>query len=173
MDLTKIVLEQVEFPDFENFLSYWHKDEQDDIDCVFYSRIKNPLMYETYEYAIEDFFNHPVANQLSVNEKGRWKRVNARYDYNLEKVVEDFSETARADAYKQNFFEMKFGYGMHSYDLLVVSFVELHNKVIVGHDVRVPMNMSSYLSIKQQKNSEEIQSGERFEYKRAHGIWVP
>jgi len=190
MDLTKIVLEQVECADFDEFASYWHKDQRDYWPIIMYARITSPLAYERYEDAVRDFFTHPEANQLAVNIGGPWAKVNVRFfnKRDLEKVVEEYSATAREDKYKQNFFEMKFGYGIDSRELLIISFAEVDKKII-GHDVRLPMTLSHYVTIKLKEPAEmaemrqkeprvcelieQMRGKDISDYRWAHGIWVP
>lgn len=171
MDLKQIVLSEISFREFAQWKEKWDKVKPE-MDCVFYAGIQNPLVYSCHEEAIYDFFKHEDAQGISVFDKAmpegsKWRRLFKKElnKFNIEKLTGIYAAAARAQT-KKRVFEMKFGSGYHSHELLILSFSAFDDGKVVSTCLEAPPRMKDKVTI---KNNEELKPY----CDRINAVWMP
>lgn len=165
MGIENIVLEQVTPEEYQRMQDFWHKKRKLKQDSV-YSRVINPLRYpaEDYERILFDLVSMEYANELCVNDCGKWMR---RYiNRILESEVREMARIAANDTWKIFYLEMKFlprekrrlPYRPRQ---IHIEFVEYNNEVI-GYVVDVPASLGHL-----------IRTDVKDEHLYNWGLWVP
>ncbi len=170
MDLSQIVLREAVFDDFAEWKEKWDnvKPYQD---YIWYGRIENPLTYNCHEEAIRDFLQHKDAQCISVFDKAmpegmKWRRLFKRdvNESNIDMLVGTYATAARAQV-KKRVFEMKFGSGYQSFDLLIISFSMFDNGKVVSACLDAPYMWSRMLNISG--------NGPSRYHDRIKAVWMP
>lgn len=152
MELGQIVLRETNFAEFAKWKERWDKVKPYQ-DYIYYAAIQTPLTYQSYEEAIHDFFQHKDAQGISVFDKtmpegSKWRRLfkNDLNDSNIDKLIGVYASAARAQI-KKRVFEMKFGSGYQSFDLLIMSFSSFGDNRIVSTCIEAPYIWTRALNI--------------------------
>jgi len=170
MDLKQIVLQETGYNEYAEWKVKWDKVKPQ-LDCLWYAKIKNPLMYSCHEEAIYDFFQHKDAQGISVFDKAmpegsKWRRLFKKdvNESNIGELAGTYAAAARAQL-KKRVFEMKFGKGYFSFDLLVISFSAFDNGRIVSTCLEAPCSWGKMFNISE--------NGPSNYHDRIMAVWMP
>jgi hypothetical protein len=170
MDLKQIVLQEAGYNEYAEWKIKWDKVKPE-LDCLWYAKIKTPLIYSCHEEAIYDFLQHKDAHGISVFDKAmpegmKWRRLFKKdvNESNIGELVRTYADAARAQV-KKRVFEMKFGDGYFPFDLLIISFSAFDNGRIVSTCIEAPSHWQDVLQISGNKPSSY--------HDRMMAVWMP
>lgn len=140
----EIILEQITEREFSRLESGWKFDIRRRDDAI-YSHLRNPIIETDYERLLFFLLEHPYADQLCVNDQGKWRKKYTRKISDAE--VHDMARIAARDMLKTNYLEMKFKGGEDPDEIRAVLKFAEHEGQIIGCEVTVPQHLNGLFTL--------------------------
>ncbi len=107
-----------------------------------YAQIVIPWSATSYDQLLQEFIDHPDADEIAVNNKGHWEHRYKRYLHGSD--LQRIANIAKEDWWKKNFLDLYFKtYPNMLHERTKIGFTE-RDDVIVGYEMRFPFDNAHF-----------------------------
>lgn len=152
-------LEQISKIQYADMTMFWRKETILRSGTA-YVRIHAPIIRDGHEFLLNMLKDHPFADEISVNNHGRWEHAYVRRVTDTR--LKEMAGIAARDGKKRNYLEVKFKRGEGRLPRATIGF-RVYDGNIIGYELEVPRCLEDLFDI-------QIEDGN---HRHVKGLWVP